>query len=140
MIIEFFYDKDQYKIFDEKLVKKWLSNSARGEKKVIGKIQYSFVSDENILELNREFLNHDYYTDIITFDSSLVNIINGEIFISFDTVLTNAEELGIKVLDELYRVIIHGLMHLVGYKDSSEDEKKLMRLKENTYLGYLEKL
>lgn len=140
MSIVFIYDDDSFKIFDENKVLKWIKEVAYAERKIIGDINYQFVTEETILDFNARFLNHNYFTDIITFDDSLVNIINGDIIISFDTVQSNANKFDVSCENELYRVIIHGVMHLCGYADSTENEKKVMRDKENQYLSYLEKL
>jgi rRNA maturation RNase YbeY len=138
--IDFIYDDDSFKIFDESKVLKWINEVAFAERKFVGEITYQFVTEETILDFNIRFLNHTYFTDIITFDNSLVNIINGDIIISFDTVQSNADKFGVSFESELYRVIIHGVIHLCGYADSTEIEKKVMREKENQYLSYLEKL
>lgn len=140
MSVVFIYDDDSFKIFDENKVLKWIKEVAYAERKIIGDINYQFVTEETILDFNARFLNHNYFTDIITFDDSLVNIINGDIIISFDTVQSNANKFDVSCENELYRVIIHGVMHLCGYADSTENEKKVMRDKENQYLSYLEKL
>jgi len=138
--IYFFYEKEEYKVFDEKSIKNWIELAAKSEGKKLGEINCKFVSEKEIVKINRNFLNHDYSTDIITFDESLVNIINGQIVISPDTVYYNAKIFNSEALEELHRVIIHGIMHLCGYKDSTEKEKEVMRNKEDTYLSYLEKI
>lgn len=140
MGIEFYYDDGVELFFDEEKIKYWILKVIEKENKKLGDIIYEFTTDQNILEVNTKFLNHNYYTDIITFDECFVNIINGNIFISVDTVKANALDLGVSFLLELYRVIIHGVMHLCGYKDSSDDEKNVMRNKEDTYISYLEKI
>jgi rRNA maturation RNase YbeY len=138
--INFFYEEEKFKIFSESNIEIWIKKVLGFENKRLGEISYQFVSDKEIRNLNSEFLNHDYFTDIITFDNSLVNIINGDIIISFDTVQFNANKFKVSIENELYRVIIHGVMHLCGYNDSSENEKNVMRNKEDYYLSYLEKL
>jgi len=106
----------------------------------IGKeINVIFCTDEYLLALNEKFLKHDYYTDIITFDNSQGNLITGELYISLDRVKENAVKFNVKVEIELYRVIIHGVLHLAGYKDKSSLEKKLMTEKEDYYLLILQK-
>lgn len=140
MNITFFYLKVEYRTFDESVVRNWLKEVIKSEKKIIGKISYNFVSESEILKMNIEHLKHDYFTDIITFDNSFVNIINGDIFISTDTVLSNAENMGISDKWELYRVIVHGIMHLCKYSDSTDEEKVIMRKLEDKYLAYLEKI
>lgn len=140
MEIEFNYSIDEYKLSEEHRIKDWIIKVIGKEEKVPGDIFYNFVSDEEILEVNQNFLNHDYFTDIITFDHSFVNIINGDIFVSMDTVKSNSKILKNDFSQELNRVIIHGIMHLCGYKDHSDDEKAKMRGLEDKYLSYLEKL
>lgn len=140
MPVFFSYEKEEFKIFDEQLVSNWIILVTGKENKKLGNLTYQFISDNEILKINSDFLNHHYYTDIITFDYNLVNIINGDIFISFDTVCLNAKIFNVSTLNELYRVIIHGVIHLCGYNDSTENEKFVMRNLEDKYLAYLEKL
>lgn len=137
MNIEFIYQDNRYRLFDESKIKKWIVSTILEEKKKLGSIVYEFISEEEILRVNKDFLNHDYFTDIITFDESLVNIIKGHICISPDTVFTNAKKYNESEQYELYRVIIHGVMHLCGYMDYNEKTKRLMRSKENHYLEKL---
>jgi probable rRNA maturation factor len=138
--IYFFYDDKVELLLDEEKIRYWISKVIEKENKKLGEIVYEFTTDENILQINTKFLNHNYFTDIITFDESFINIINGNIFISIDTVKENARDLDISFYLELYRVIIHGVMHLCGYADKSNEEKKLMRNKEDMYIAYLEKI
>ena len=93
-----------------------------------------FVTDEYLLEMNRTHLDHDYYTDIITFDYTESNFISGDLFISYDRVLDNSKEFNVSSYNELCRVVFHGVLHLCGYKDKSSDDEKLMRAKESFYL------
>ncbi len=109
----------------------WLTEVARIHNKRIGTLSYSFVDDTRILEINKTFLRHDYYTDIITFDYVKRGVLNGEIFISLDTVKSNASKLSIKVEEELMRVMAHGILHLIGFEDKSADQQEVMREKEN---------
>jgi rRNA maturation RNase YbeY len=99
-----------------------------------GDITIVFVTDEYLLEMNRTHLDHDYYTDIITFDYTESNFISGDLFISFDRVLDNSKEFNVSSYNELCRVIFHGVLHLCGYKDKSSEDEKLMRAKESFYL------
>ncbi len=140
MNIEFIYEKEDYKLLDEEAAIIWIEKVIDNEEKKLGEIIFNFVSEKKILSVNRKFLRHNYYTDIITFDDSFVNIINGNIFISPDTIKTNAQNFKTKMIIELYRVVIHGVMHLCGYGDFTQEEKDLMRSKENQYLNYLEEL
>ena len=99
-----------------------------------GDITVVFVTDEYLLEMNRTHLDHDYYTDIITFDYTESNFISGDLFISYDRVLDNSKEFNVSSYNELCRVVFHGVLHLCGYKDNSSEDEKLMRAKESFYL------
>ena len=107
--------------------------------KRVGEVGYMFVDDEKILEVNREYLGHDYYTDIITFDYDEGDVINGDIVISLDTVRSNAEQLGKPYDEELHRVIIHGILHLCGINDKGQGEREIMEAAENKALQLLKK-
>ena len=100
----------------------------------VGEVGYMFVNDEKILEINNEYLGHDYYTDVITFDYDEGDVVNGDIVISLDTVRTNAEMFGKAYEDELYRVIIHGILHLCGLNDKGPGEREIMEKAENKAL------
>ena len=115
----------------------WLQQVIRKEGKVPGDIAYIFCDDEYMLERNLAFLNHDTYTDIITFDECVGNIVSGIILISLDRVGENAESFGKSFENEFLRVMVHGTLHLCGYKDKSDDEAKLMRKKEDESLALL---
>jgi rRNA maturation RNase YbeY len=99
-----------------------------------GDITVVFVTDEYLLEINKTHLDHDYYTDIITFDYTESNFISGDLFISYDRVLDNSKEFNVSSYNELCRVVFHGVLHLCGYKDKSSEDEKLMRAKESFYL------
>lgn len=116
-------------------VSKWIKESAKSENRVVGDIVIVLCSDDYILKTNREFLQHDYFTDIITFDYSEAEIISGDLIISLHTVRANAAEYGVGENEELMRVVIHGVLHLCGYGDKSDKEAKIMREKENFYLA-----
>lgn len=124
-----------------RIMKTLLVDLFRKEKTLLGEISYIFCSDEYLLEINRQFLNHDDYTDIITFDltdssnSGFIPGRKGEIYISIDRVVDNAKTLGLSRQDELHRVMIHGCLHLCGYKDKLNEQKALMRKKEDQYLS-----
>lgn len=113
----------------------WIKSVAADYGKKVGEIGYLFVGDEKILEVNREYLGHDYYTDIITFDYDEGNIINGDLVISLDTVASNAEMLGKSYDEELHRVIIHGILHLCGINDKGPGEREIMEAAENKALA-----
>ena len=112
----------------------WIKAVAAKYGKKVGEVAYIFCDDEKILEVNREYLQHDYYTDIITFDYSRGKLISGDMFISLDTVLSNAEMLGSTYDSELHRVIIHGVLHLCGIDDKGEGEREIMESFENEAL------
>ena len=116
-------------------VNKWIENSILSEKKKAGEISFIFCSDEYLLKINKEHLDHDYYTDVITFDYVVDDEISGDIFISIDRIEENAKEYNVSFKDELNRIMIHGVLHLLGYKDKEKDEKELMTKKEDEYLS-----
>ena len=113
----------------------WIRRVAATYGKHVGEVGYLFCDDEKILEVNREFLNHDYYTDIITFDYDDGDTLNGDIVISLDTVRSNAEQLGKDYDEELHRVIIHGILHLCGQNDKGPGEREQMEAAENRALA-----
>ena len=113
----------------------WVKAVAATYGKRVGEIAYIFCDDEKILEVNREYLQHDYYTDIITFDYTEGEVISGDLFISLDTVRTNAEQVGTTYDEELHRVIIHGILHLCGINDKGPGERAVMEAAENRALA-----
>ena len=113
----------------------WIKQVAQSYGKKVGDIGYMFVDDEKILEVNREYLQHDYYTDIITFDYCEDDELNGDLVISLDTVRTNAELFGKTYEEELYRVIIHGVLHLIGINDKGPGEREIMEAADNKALA-----
>jgi rRNA maturation RNase YbeY len=115
----------------------WIKQVAESYGKRVGEVGYLFCDDEKILEVNKEYLQHDYYTDIITFDYCEGNVLNGDIVISLDTVRSNAEQLGKDYDDELHRVIIHGILHLCGLNDKGPGEREQMEAAENQALTML---
>lgn len=117
----------------------WIKAVAAMHDRKVGEIGYMFVSDEKILEVNNQYLGHDYYTDIITFDYCEGDILNGDIVISLDTVRTNAGKFGKTYEEELNRVIIHGVLHLCGINDKGPGEREIMEDNENKALALLEK-
>ncbi len=122
---------------DEEKIANWIESVAKTYNKETGEISYLFCNDEKMLEVNQEYLNHDFYTDIITFDYSQENTISGDIIISLQTVESNSQMYKTDFLEELHRVIIHGILHLSGLKDESEEEEKAMRNAENSALKRL---
>ena len=113
----------------------WVKRVAATYGKKVGDVSYIFVNDDKILEVNQQYLQHDYYTDIITFDYSEGNVISGDLFISLDTVRTNAEQVGATYEQELNRVIIHGILHLCGINDKGPGEREIMEAAENKALS-----
>ncbi|WP_026955985.1 rRNA maturation RNase YbeY [Algoriphagus vanfongensis] len=141
MAIHFFSEEIPFQLKQKNNRKKWLKEIAQGEKFIIQDLNYIFCSDEYLHQINVEYLDHDTYTDIITFDNSEEeNELEGDIFISIDRVKENASKHGASIEEELSRVISHGLYHLIGYKDKKKSEAELMRSKEefaiNLYKNY----
>ena len=120
---------------DERRVNRWIRAVAADYGFTVGNITYIFCSDERELEVNRQFLGHDYYTDVITFDYTAGTTLNGDIFISLDTVRSNAETVGVPFEDELRRIIIHGVLHLTGQGDKTPKTKAQMTAKEEKALA-----
>lgn len=118
----------------------WIKAVVASYKRRLGDIGYMFVDDEKILEVNREYLGHDYYTDVITFDYDEDDVVSGDIVISLDTVRSNAELFGKEYDDELHRVIIHGILHLCGINDKGPGERDIMEAAENKALALLKEM
>lgn len=123
--------------FSEELIDKWLDTIACHYSKEIGAISFIFCNDDYILDINRKYLNHDYYTDVITFDYCDGHTLSGDVFISLDTVYSNAVQLQIDFETELHRVICHSILHLIGFKDKTESDSATMRKNENLCLDLL---
>lgn len=126
--------------FDRGRVERWLEAVAAAHDRILGELCYVFVDDEGILKINREFLSHDYYTDIITFDYSRRRMVSGDIYISLDTVATNAVDVGAGYDRELLRVVVHGLLHLCGINDKGPGEREIMEAHEDAALAMFDKL
>ena len=124
-------------VLDEATVSAWVRQVAAGYDRVVGDINYIFVDDETILDINRRFIGHDYYTDHIGFDYSEGRALSGDIYISLDTVRTNAELFGATFSQELHRIIIHGLLHLCGIKDKTPEQRQVMQEAEDKALESL---
>lgn len=134
-MISFFIEVEAFKLNQKAKLKKWISEVIILHEKQVGNINFIFCDDEYLLDINKTYLAHDFYTDIITFDQSeLPNKIEGEIYISVERVKDNAQEINENFELELKRVIIHGILHLIGFKDKSAKEKKKMRALENKML------
>lgn len=136
-MIQFFCEQVAMPAFDHTAVERWIRAVAAGYGFSVGDISYIFCNDDKILAVNREFLQHDYYTDVITFDYSTPSHLSGDIFISLDTVHSNAEQIGVPFLQELYRLLIHGILHLTGQGDKTPETKIQMTAKEDAALAQL---
>lgn len=135
-MINFFFETD-FEFHNHKKIANWIAKAIADEDKTLGDINYIFVSDAYLLDLNETYLNHDTLTDIITFDNSVGNILHGDIYISVDRVRDNATDFNVSFEEELHRVMIHGVLHLAGYKDKTDNEAEEMRSRENLYLERL---
>jgi rRNA maturation RNase YbeY len=132
--IEFHFKDIQPLTINKKNVVKGIKQLISSELKILGNINIIFCSDDYLLKINEQYLNHDYYTDIITFDYVENSLISGDLFISVERVKENAVKFGESFIRELYRVMFHGILHLAGYSDKLDEEKAVMRDKENFYL------
>ena len=132
-MIDFQYIESQ-KINNSKAISLWLIDVAKKEGKEIGELVYVLCKDDYLLKKNIQFLNHNTLTDVITFDYSKKGLINGDILISTERVEENSKEFNVDYLTELQRVMVHGLLHLLGYKDKSKEDLRIMRAKEKFYL------
>ncbi|TDO01272.1 rRNA maturation RNase YbeY [Sunxiuqinia elliptica] len=135
MSINFYFEDIEEFQLDQPKTIEWIKNSIQKEGKNTSEISFIFCSDDYLLDINRQYLDHDYYTDIITFDYVEGDDVSGDVFISIDRVRENAETFQVSFQNELNRIIIHGVLHLLGYKDKEADEKKIMTGKEDYYLG-----
>ena len=133
-MIRYFCEDIKFTYKNKLASKRWLKMDAGSEIRKIGDINIIFCSDNYILDVNMKYLQHDYFTDIITFDYCEGKVLSGDLFISVDSVRENSIEFGTDFEEELHRVIVHGVLHLIGYDDHTEEDKKLMRQKENYYL------
>lgn len=136
-MIEFFSEDVIMPDFNQEDVRDWIVTVIENNNKKLGDLSIIFCSDEYILKVNREYLDHDYFTDIITFDYCEDSIINGDLFISLDTVLDNSKDFDTGYDNELMRVIIHGILHLIGFNDKTDSEQEEMTRQENISLSLL---
>jgi len=134
-MVSYYTEDTRFSFKEKRLTSRWLKFVAESEAKRLGAISIIFCSDNYILDVNIKYLQHDYYTDIITFDYCEGNRLSGDLFISVDSVRENAAFYGTEFPDELNRVIVHGLLHLIGYDDHNEEDIAVMRAKENYYLS-----
>ncbi len=134
--ISFFEEDISYTLKQKKQVKQWIKDTILAEGYKLDELTYIFCSDAYLLKINQQYLDHDTYTDIITFDNSeTAGLITGDIFISIERIRENAEKFKQTIPNELHRVIIHGVLHLLGYKDKTSEDNKTMTKKEDHYLG-----
>lgn len=133
-MISFHNQSISFKLKEKTKIKQWIKTITEKEKHKLGDINYVFCTDDELLEINQKHLNHNTYTDIITFDYTESKTINSDIFISIDRITENAKKFEVTFEDELHRVMIHGVLHLCGYKDKTKADADLMRKKENQAL------
>ncbi|WP_329904592.1 rRNA maturation RNase YbeY [Porphyromonas pogonae] len=138
-MIAFYADEVELPSLRKRTIRRWIEEVASQYGKEVGDLCYQFCNDDRILQTNQDFLNHDYYTDIITFDESKGNVISGDMLISLDTVKSNARQYNHDYQEELHRVIIHGVLHLCGLDDTSDEEEERMRHAEDEALKLLRK-
>lgn len=139
-MIRFVEEGVKSKLRNRRIIKSWIDNIVKSYGLKLGNLCYIFCNDDYILDVNRQYLQHDYYTDIITFDYSEDGIVSGDMFISVDTVLSNSQLFNSKYNTELNRVVIHGVLHLCGIKDKSDEDAKIMREAEDRALSELSRL
>jgi rRNA maturation RNase YbeY len=133
-MIRFFAENISFNLKHKRKIKYWITDAVNNENKIIGEINFIFCSDGYLLDINKKYLKHNYFTDVITFDFCEKNKISGDIFISIDSVCSNSMKYKQSFANELYRVMIHGILHLCSYGDSKKSEIAVMRSKENIYL------
>ena len=133
-MIQYIAEEVKSPALQKQKINRWIKETAAGYDKKVGEIAYVFCTDKKILEVNNQYLQHDYYTDIITFDYSEGSVISGDIFISLDTVKSNAQDFGVDFEHEILRILIHGILHLCGQDDKTPEQRKEMTGKENLAL------
>ena len=139
-MVSYFTQDTDFKFKSKRLTSQWLKLVAQAESKKLGAVSVIFCSDNYLLDVNKKYLNHDYFTDIITFDYCEGDLISGDLFISIDSVKDNSEFYKSCFEDELSRVIVHGVLHLIGYDDHTESDVAMMRSKEDFYLNFRDTL
>ena len=139
-MVKYFFEDTDFKFSGRRLNNTWLKSVASAESRVLGSVNIIFCSDDYLLNINKKYLSHDYYTDIITFDYCEMNILSGDLFISIDSVRDNAGFFNVSFSQELDRVMVHGLLHLIGYDDHKDEDIAVMRSKENCYIELKSKI
>ena len=134
-MVSYFQEDIRFELKGKALNNRWLKMVAESEIKKLGPLSIIFCSDNYILDINIKYLQHDYFTDIITFDYCEGDLVSGDLFISIDSVRENALHYGVRFEDELDRVMVHGLLHLIGYDDHTSEETAVMRQKEDYYIS-----
>jgi probable rRNA maturation factor len=137
--IRIYYDKTNFRLKGWRKAVKIIKEVITKEEKISGDLSFIITNDRKIKEINIEFLEHDYYTDVITFNYNKGNVINGEVYISLERVKENSLNYDVSLENELFRVLIHGVLHLVGYDDYDEWQRKRMRLRENFWIKEIKK-
>jgi len=140
MELQFFSEDIEFTLSHPNRIKSWVFSTIKEESFSPGNINIIFTSDKYLLNINKQYLSHNYFTDIITFNYVQENTIHGDIFISIETVKNNSSRFGVTLDDEVHRVMIHGILHLIGYDDETDEQKSEMRKKENEYLDRLKNL
>lgn len=138
-MIDFNFEDIEFELPDNSLLRSWIEYTIHNENKELGNISYIFCSDEYLWNMNKQYLNHDYYTDIITFDYVKDGVVSGDLFISYDRISDNAEKFGVLRETELLRVMIHGVLHLIGYDDVTDELEEEIHKKEDFYIDIFEK-
>jgi rRNA maturation RNase YbeY len=138
LAIRFFNEEISFTLSNKRILSTWIKDSITSYQFKTGDVNFIFTHDDKILEVNKQFLNHDYFTDIITFNYNVDNIVAGDIYISIDTVRSNSQSYSVSFVNELHRVMIHGILHLLGFNDSSPAEKAEMHNLENVALEKLD--
>jgi rRNA maturation RNase YbeY len=135
LAVKYFSENPHFKFNNKRKTTNWLKSVIFNYQKVVGEISFIFCTDSQLLEINKTYLKHFYFTDVITFNYNLNKVINGDIYISVDRISENAHIFGVSFENELYRVMVHGVLHLLGFKDKTKDEEKKMRELENFHLN-----
>jgi probable rRNA maturation factor len=137
----FYFDDVTLSLRNRKRLKHFVAKIFKSKKKILGRLTYIFSTDRRILQINRQYLNHDFYTDVIAFDlSDTPRSVHGEVYISIDRVKQNANTFNVTISEELYRVIVHAALHLCGYRDKTASERATMKIEEDRYLAQYLKL